>query len=102
MKKSRTYTIKTTKRKIIDPFIDPLPHLDIHGETSATCVAVINSFIRDNLKLHKMKIVIVHGKGTGKLRDGIHSFLKKHPHVESFRMGNFGEGEMGVTVVTLK
>ena len=44
---------ETTKRKIIDPFIDPLPHLDIHGETSATCVAVINSFIRDNLKLHK-------------------------------------------------
>ena len=45
---------------------------------------------------------IVHGKGTGKLRTGIHAFLKTHPHVKSFRMGSFGEGEMGVTVVTIK
>ena len=45
---------------------------------------------------------IVHGKGTGRLRDGIHSFLKKNPHVKSYRMGTYGEGEMGVTVVTLK
>ena len=46
-------------------------------------------------------IRIVHGKGTGKLREGIHAFLKKHPHVKSFRLGTFGEGEMGVTVVEL-
>ena len=50
----------------------------------------------------------MHGKGTGddlkfiiSLKE-IHSFLKKHPHVKSYRMGGFGEGEMGVTVVTLK
>ena len=45
---------------------------------------------------------IVHGKGTGALRNGIHSFLKTHPHVKSFRVGTFGEGEMGVTIVELK
>jgi len=45
---------------------------------------------------------IVHGKGTGALRDGIHKFLKTHPHVKSFRIGTFGEGEMGVTIVELK
>ena len=44
----------------------------------------------------------INGKGTGKLREGIHSFLKKHPHVKSFRIGTFGEGEMGVTVVEIK
>ena len=47
-------------------------------------------------------IRIVHGKGTGALRKGIHTFLKTHPHVKSFRLGTFGEGEMGVTVVELK
>lgn len=47
-------------------------------------------------------IRIVHGKGTGALRNGIHKFLKSHPHVKSFRIGTFGEGEMGVTIVELK
>lgn len=47
-------------------------------------------------------IRIVHGKGTGALRLGIHKFLKSHPHVKSFRIGTFGEGEMGVTIVELK
>ena len=45
---------------------------------------------------------IVHGKGTGALRTGIHKFLKTHPHVKSFRVGTFGEGEMGVTIVEIK
>ena len=45
---------------------------------------------------------IVHGKGTGALRNGIHKFLKNHPHVKSYRIGTFGEGEMGVTVVEIK
>ena len=45
---------------------------------------------------------IVHGKGTGILRNGIHQFLKKHPHVKDYRVGTYGEGEMGVTIVNLK
>lgn len=47
-------------------------------------------------------IRIVHGKGTGALRVGIHKFLKSHPHIKSFRVGTFGEGEMGVTIAELK
>lgn len=57
----------------------------------------------DDCSIAKLSPVrIVHGKGTGKLREGIHKFLKTNPHVKSFRLGSFGEGEMGVTVVALK
>ena len=57
----------------------------------------------DNCAIAKLSpIRIVHGKGTGKLRQGIHTYLKTNSHVKSFRLGTFGEGEMGVTVVELK
>ena len=57
----------------------------------------------DNCYLNGLaSIRIVHGKGTGALRNGIHKFLKTHPHVKNFRVGTFGEGEMGVTIVELK
>ena len=63
---------------------------------------VIDKFLDDSSLAKLNTVRIVHGKGTGKLRDGIHKFLKKNPNVKSFRMGTFGEGEMGVTVVELK
>lgn len=56
----------------------------------------------DDCAISKLSpIRIVHGKGTGKLREGVHNYLKKNPHVTSFRIGTFGEGEMGVTIVEL-
>ena len=63
---------------------------------------VIDKFL-DDCSLAKLETVrIIHGKGTGKLKDGIHKFLKTNPHVKSFRLGTFGEGEMGVTVVEME
>ena len=47
------------------------------------------------------EVCIVHGKGTGALRAGIQRHLKFYPHVKSFRLGQYGEGESGVTIVTL-
>ena len=47
------------------------------------------------------EVSIVHGKGTGILRQGIQRHLKTYPHVKSFRLGTFGEGESGVTIVSL-
>lgn len=63
---------------------------------------LIDKYI-DNCAIAKISPVrIVHGKGTGKLRQGIHTYLKTNSQVKSFRLGTFGEGEMGVTVVELK
>ena len=63
---------------------------------------LIDKYIDDCAIAKLSPIRIVHGKGTGKLRQGIHTLLKSNPHVKSFRLGTFGEGEMGVTVVDLK
>lgn len=63
---------------------------------------LVDKFLDDASLAKLSQVRIVHGKGTGTLKNGIHTFLKKHPHVKSFRLGTFGEGEMGVTVVELK
>ena len=63
---------------------------------------LVDKFLDDASISKLQKVEIVHGKGTGALRQGIHTFLKKHPHVKSFRLGTFGEGETGVTIVEVK
>ena len=63
---------------------------------------IIDKFLDDAYLSKLQKVEIVHGKGTGALRQGIHTFLKTHPHVKSFRLGTFGEGETGVTIVEIK
>lgn len=63
---------------------------------------LIDKYLDDCAISNLSPIRIVHGKGTGKLRQGIHTYLRTNPHVKSFRLGTFGEGEMGVTVVELK
>lgn len=76
--------------------------INIIGLTVEEAIFIVDKFLDDS-SLAKLKTIrIVHGKGTGKLKNGIHHFLKTHPHVSSFRIGTFGEGEMGVTVVELK
>ena len=78
------------------------PEVNVIGLNVEEAIFVVDKFL-DDCSLSKLQTVrIVHGKGTGKLKNGIHQFLKKHPHVKSMRMGTYGEGEMGVTVVELK
>lgn len=76
--------------------------INVIGLNVEEAIFVVDKFL-DDCSLAKLQNVrIVHGKGTGKLRTGIHSFLKNNAHVKSFRLGTYGEGEMGVTVVELK
>lgn len=73
--------------------------INVIGLTVDQALPLIDKFI-DDCFLAKLKTArIVHGKGTGKLREGIHSYLKKNKRVKSFRIGTYGEGEMGVTII---
>ena len=86
-------------RIIRDPFTYNLPHLDIHGETSATCIAIINSFINDNIKLNNKKIIIVHGKGQGILKKTTHEYLKKDKRISNYYLDGLNVGQ---TIIELK
>ena len=75
--------------------------INVIGLNVEEAVFVVDKFLDDSALAGLHSVRIIHGKGTGKLKDGIHKFLKSNPHVASFRLGTFGEGEMGVTVVEL-
>ena len=78
------------------------PEINVIGQNIEEACFVIDKYLDDCVIAKLSPVRIVHGKGTGKLREGIHNFLRKNSHVKSFRLGTFGEGEMGVTVVELK
>ena len=75
--------------------------INVIGLTVDEAIPLVDKFLDDCFLAKLQTARIVHGKGTGKLRQGIHSFLKKNKRVKSFRVGTYGEGEMGVTVVEL-
>ncbi len=85
-------------RIINDPFTYRFPRIDIHGETSSTCLAVINSFIKDNMKLKNKNIIIIHGKGSGVLKKATHEILKHHRDVNKYYIDGLNDGQ---TIVEL-
>ena len=76
--------------------------LDVRGQNVEDAIYKIEKFLDDALMSSLGQVRIIHGKGTGVLRSGIHSFLRKQKCVKAFRLGVFGEGDTGVTVVELK
>ena len=62
----------------------------------------LDSYINSALLANMDTIRIVHGKGTGALKKAVHEYLKNNPHIKSYRLGNFGEGDLGVTIAELK
>ena len=76
--------------------------VDIRGSNVDEAVEVLDKYLDDAAIAGLGEITIVHGKGTGMLRNGVHRFLKSNGHVKDFRLGKYGEGESGVTVVSLR
>lgn len=76
--------------------------LNVIGLNVEDAIQIIDKYIDSCSMVNLKKIRIVHGKGTGKLRQGIHKYLKTNSFVKSFRIGSFGEREMGVTIVEIK
>ena len=76
--------------------------LDIRGMLVDEAKPIVDKYLLDAHLQGLSEVNIIHGKGTGALRAGIQQYLKNHPHCKAFRNGNYGEGDYGVTVVTLK
>ena len=76
--------------------------LDIRGMETLEAESVLDNYIDAAVMAHLETVTIIHGKGTGALRKAVHASLKRNKAVKSFRLGNYGEGESGVTVVELK
>ncbi len=82
--------------------VRPETEIDVRGQTAVEALGIVDKAI-DNAVLSGVgKLTIIHGKGTGVLRREINQFLRRHKAVKSQRLGTFGEGEDGVTIVELK
>ncbi|MGU8654347.1 endonuclease MutS2 [Clostridium perfringens] len=78
------------------------PSIDLRGMDSEEACYTTDKYLDDAYVAGRGEVTLVHGKGTGVLRKAINDMLKKHPHVKSHRLGEYGEGGTGVTVVILK
>ena len=76
--------------------------INLLGENVDTAVNTLDKYLDNCSMAHLKQVRVIHGKGTGKLREGIHNYLKTSKYVKNFRIAGFGEGDFGVTIVELK
>lgn len=76
--------------------------INLIGKTTDEAIALLDKYLDDAYLAHMPSVRIVHGKGTGALRNAVHSHLKRLKYVKSFRLGEFGEGDAGVTIAEFK
>lgn len=93
---------KETERSVND-FIkfDASSRIDVRGSRAEDTMKLIDDFIAEALVANVTPLTIVHGKGTGALRQSIHQNLRQHPSVKSYRLGELVEGGAGVTIVDI-
>ena len=76
--------------------------INLLGMTTDEALSALDKYMDDAYIAHLPSVRIVHGKGTGTLRKAVHNYLRRQRHVDSFRLGEFGEGDTGVTIVKFK
>ncbi len=96
LQRTNTGKIKMSKSFSISPEINLL------GRTTDEAIAELDKYLDDAYLSHLSSVRVVHGKGTGALRAAVHSHLKRMKNVKEFRLGEYGEGDAGVTIVTFK
>jgi len=94
------HTVYVKRTKSSSPRV--VPEIDLRGNNIEEAIEKVDKYLDDVSMAGLGEVTIIHGKGTGVLRSGIQDFLKTHPHVKKFRIGKYGEGENGVTIVTIK
>lgn len=95
--------VRTSKGRIgMSKSMSVSPEINLLGKTVDEAVAELDKYLDDALLSHLNTVRVVHGKGTGALRKGIHEYLRRQKHVKSYRLAEFGEGDAGVTIVELK
>ena len=94
--RTKTGKVNVTKAANISTEINLL------GKTVDEAIAVLDKYLDDAYLTHLHTVRIVHGKGTGALRSAVQSHLKKLSYIKSFRLGEFGEGDAGVTIAEFK
>lgn len=78
------------------------PEINLLGKTVDEAVVELDKYLDDAVLSHLNSVRIVHGKGTGALRKGIHDYLRRQKHIKSYRLAEYGEGDAGVTIVEFK
>ena len=76
--------------------------INLLGKTVDEAIMELDKYLDDAYIAHLPSVRIVHGQGTGALRKGVHNYLRRQKHVKSYRLGEFGEGDAGVTIVEFK
>ncbi|MGN1318930.1 MAG: endonuclease MutS2 [Lachnospirales bacterium] len=76
--------------------------LDLRGLLADEAIDKLDKYLDDAYLAGISPVTIIHGKGTGALRTAVHNHIKKHTHVKSYRLGQYGEGESGVTIIEIK
>lgn len=92
----------TTRRVTSNKVVSASMELDLRGEMVEEALAELDMFVNQCLMSNANMVTIIHGKGTGALRSAVHVYLRQSKYIKTFRLGLYGEGESGVTIVEFK